>query len=108
MKKLFYPRLAWDGMRKNGRQYIPYILTCTGMVAMHYIVRFLQDSPAIDTMRGAAFMREMLLFGSQVIALFAAIFLFYTHSFLIRRRMKEFGLYNILGMGKGNIALILM
>ena len=108
MKKLFYPRLAWDGMRKNGRLYIPYILTCTGMVAMHYIVRFLQDSPAIDTMRGAAFMREMLLFGSQVIALFAAIFLFYTHSFLIRRRMKEFGLYNILGMGKGNIALILM
>ena len=108
MKKLFYPRLAWDGMRKIGRLYIPFILTCTGLVAMHYIVRFLQDSPAIDTMRGAAFMREMLLFGSQVIALFAAIFLFYTHSFLIRRRMKEFGLYNILGMGKGNIALILM
>ena len=108
MKKLFYPRLAWDGMRKNGRLYIPYILTCTGMVAMHYIVRFLAYSPAMGTMPGSGFMREMLLFGSQVIAIFAAIFLFYTHSFLIRRRMKEFGLYNILGMGKRNIARILL
>ena len=108
MKKLFYPRLAWDGMRKNGRLYIPYILTCTGMVAMHYIVRFLAYSPAMGTMPGSGFMREMLLFGSQVIAIFAAIFLFYTHSFLIRRRMKEVGLYNILGMGKRNIARILL
>ncbi|MGN0745286.1 MAG: FtsX-like permease family protein [Aristaeellaceae bacterium] len=108
MKKLFYPRLAWDGMRKNGRLYLPYILTCTGMVAMYYIVRFLQASPAIDTLRGAMFMREMLGFGSQVMAIFSAIFLFYTHSFLIRRRMKEFGLYNILGMGKRNIARILL
>ena len=108
MKKLFYPRLAWDGMRKNGRLYIPYILTCVGMVAMHYIVRFLAYSPAMGTMPGSGFMREMMLFGSQVMAIFAAIFLFYTHSFLIRRRMKEFGLYNILGMGKGNIARILL
>ncbi|MGN1021303.1 MAG: FtsX-like permease family protein [Aristaeellaceae bacterium] len=108
MKKLFYPRLAWDGMRKNGRLYLPYILTCIGMVAMHYIVRFLAYSPAMGTMRGGSFMREMMLFGSQVMAIFAAIFLFYTHSFLIRRRMKEFGLYNILGMGKRNIARILL
>ncbi|MGN0777814.1 MAG: FtsX-like permease family protein [Aristaeellaceae bacterium] len=108
MKKGFYLRLAWDGMRKNGRLYIPYILTCIGMVAMHYIVRFLAFSPATSTIRGTEFMREMMLFGSQVMAIFAAIFLFYTHSFLIRRRMKEFGLYNMLGMGKINIARILL
>ena len=46
--------------------------------------------------------------GCGVIGVFSLIFLFYTNSFLIRRRKKEFGLYNILGMGKGNLARILI
>ena len=107
MKAGFYPRLALDGIRKNKRLYLPYLLTCIGMVAMYYIVLFLKDSRAITGMPGGGTIQPMLDLGSWVIAVFSVIFLFYTHSFLIRRRKKEFGLYNVLGMSKRNIGRIL-
>ncbi len=108
MKLGFYPRLAADGIRKNRRMYLPYILTCVGMVMMFYIILYLAVSPSLDAVKGADTLREIFALGSWVIAVFSAIFLFYTNSFLMRRRKKEFGLYNILGMGKGNIARILL
>lgn len=108
MKKLLYPRLAWTGICKNRRLYVPYLLTCAGMVMMHYIITALSCSSVVYDLRGGDTITAMLVFGSWIIALFSLIFLFYTNSFLIRRRMKEFGLYNILGMGKGNIARILV
>ena len=107
MKAGFYPKLALDGIRKNKQMYIPYILTCIGMVMMYYIIAFLQYSKSISYLRGADEIRWMFDFGGWVIAIFSCIFLFYTNSFLIRRRKKEFGLYNILGMGKRNIGRIL-
>ena len=108
MKKLLYPRMAWTGIRKNKRLYAPYLLTCAGMVMMHYIITALNYSSAVHSLRGGSTIAFTLDLGSWIIALFSLIFLFYTNSFLIRRRMKEFGLYNILGMGKGNIARILV
>ena len=108
MKLFFYPRLALDGIRKNKRMYLPYILTCIGMVMMYYIIVFLCRGEAVKAVRGASVVREFLRLGSGVIAFFAGIFLFYTNSFLIRRRKKEFGLYNILGMGKRNIGILLL
>lgn len=107
MKAGFYPRLAFDGIRKNKRMYLPYILTCIGMVMMYYIIVFLQYNDAILAMRGGETIQGMMELGAWIIAIFACIFLFYTNSFLVRRRKKEFGLYNILGMGKGNIGFIL-
>lgn len=107
MKKAFYPKLALDGIRKNRRLYLPYILTCIGMVMMQYIIAFIQYSDTLLDFPGAATARSILGMGGWIIALFAGIFLFYTNSFLIRRRKKEFGLYNILGMGKRNIGFIL-
>ncbi len=107
MKLGFYPKLAASGIRKNKRMFTPFILTCTGMVMMFYIILYLAVSDFLDSLVGADTLRTVLSLGSWVIAIFAAIFLFYTNSFLIRRRKKEFGLYNILGMGKGNIARIL-
>jgi putative ABC transport system permease protein len=59
-------------------------------------------------MKGGRSMQSILSWGTGVIAVFAVIFLFYSNSFIIRRRKKEFGLYNILGMGKKNIAIILI
>ena len=103
----FYPKLAASGIRKNKRMYIPYIFTCIGMVMMFYIIMFLAVSDAISPLIGAETIRQIFALGSWVIAIFAGIFLFYTNSFLIRRRKKEFGLYNILGMGKRNIGRIL-
>ena len=107
MKIGFYPKLAFRDIRINRKVVAPYILTCTGMVTMFYLILFLAVSDVISSMRGAETMRQIFALGSWVIAVFACIFLFYTNSFLMRRRKKEFGLYNVLGMGKRNIACIL-
>lgn len=107
MKTGLYSRLALNGIRKNKRLYIPYIITCSGMVMMFYIISFLSESEVIGTTFGASVMQLCLRLGCIVIGVFSLIFLFYTNSFLIRRRKKEFGLYNILGMGKWNIARVL-
>ena len=108
MKIGFYPKLAAGSIQKNKRMFVPYILTCIGMVMMFYIIMFLAVSDTISSLSGANTIREIFALGSWVIAIFSGIFLFYTNSFLIRRRKKEFGLYNILGMGKRNIGLILL
>ena len=108
MKTGFYPKLAWDGIRKNKRFYLPYILTCAGMVMMFYIIHHLAAMPALDDMAGGSTTKLTLGFGVWVIAVFALIFLTYTNSFLMRRRQKEFGIYNILGMGKKNLGLVFL
>ena len=108
MKHGLYARLAWTGMVKNRRLYLPYLLSCTGMVLMFYILMGLSGSPVLERMAGGTSSGIILRLGTVVIAVFAVLFLFYTHSFLIRRREREFGLYNVLGMGKGNIARILL
>ena len=107
MKTLFYPKLATLGIRKNKRMFLPFILTCTGMVMMFYIIMFLAVGDALEFQMGRNTIQGMFALGSWVIAIFSVIFLFYTNSFLIRRRKKEFGLYNILGRGKRNIGFIL-
>ena len=108
MRGGFYIRLAKDGILKNRKFYFPYILTCICMIMMFYVVRFLSMSETFQTVRGGSMLQELLNMGAFVIAVFALIFLYYTNSFLIRRRQKEFGLYNILGMGKRNLVKILI
>lgn len=108
MKHGFYTRLAWTGIEKNRKTYLPYLFTCTGMVMMFYLIRFLSVNPSIGLMRGGDTLQGILGFGSYVMGIFSLIFLFYTNSFLIRRRKTEFGLYNILGMGKANLTRILL
>ena len=104
MKLGLYSRLAWTGIKKNRKLYIPYILSCVGMIAMFYIIHSLSISPLLKEMSGGGSLGSILFFGMFVIAAFALIFLIYTNSFLIRRRYKEFGLYNILGMDKNSIS----
>ncbi len=104
--KNIYPKLAWSGIKNNRRLYVPYILTCIGMIMMFYIMEFLTLNPAIKNMPGGQSLQYILQLGVLVIGTFAVIFLFYTNSFLLRRRKKEFGLYNVLGMGKRNLAAV--
>ncbi len=108
MKTGLYPHLALNGIKKNKRLYLPYILTCAGMVMMAYIVSYLAHGEALTLVIGGGIMKTCLLLGLAVIGVFSLLFLFYTNSFLIRRRKKEFGLYNILGMGKVNLARVLI
>ncbi len=105
MKKLFYPKLAVTGMVKNKKLYLPYMLTCIGMVMMYYIMGALGEVEFLG--RESASLSLIMTLGTWVVAIFSAIFLFYTNSFLMRRRKKEFGLYNVLGMGKNSISRIL-
>lgn len=108
MKFGLYPKLAFEGIRKNKRLYIPYILTCVGMIIMYYIILFIQNDEAVINLPfGGTGVVMVLQFGGWVVAFFSLLFLFYTNSFLMRRRKKEFGLYNILGMGKFNLARII-
>ena len=109
MKNGFFAKLAWMGIRKNKRLYVPYILTCIAMVAMLYIMLFLHFDGQLELLSvGGNSAVQMMGFASWVIAIFSAIFLFYTNSFLMRRRKREFGLYNVLGMCKKDIARILV
>ena len=108
MKGGFYIRLAKDGIMKNRKLYFPYILTCICMIMMFYIIYYIGFSADFTKVRGGDMLQSFLSMGVFVIAIFALIFLFYTNSFLIRRRQKEFGLYNILGMGKRNLVKILV
>ena len=108
MKGGFYIRLAKDGIMKNRKLYFPYILTCICMIMMFYIIYYLGFSADFTSVRGGDMLQSFLMLGVFVIAIFSLIFLYYTNSFLIRRRKKEFGLYNILGIGKRNLVKILV
>ena len=108
MRTGFYPKLAWEGVRKNKRLYFPYILSGSIMVMMYYILSFLIESPALAQMPGGSVLMTVLPLGCVVIAVFSLLFLFYTNSFLIKQRYREFGLYNILGMDKRNISKIMV
>lgn len=104
---LFYMKLALQNIKKNAQTYVPYILTCIGSVMMFDIILTLADNKEIAAMHGGSDMRTILGLGCYIIALFTAVFLFYTNSFLMKRRKKEIGLFNILGMGKKHIGFIL-
>ena len=103
-----YSRLAATGIKKNGRAYIPYILTAALMISIFYITAFLGSNGMLRGMVGGRYMGIILRFGEIVMGIFSAIFLIYTNSSLIKRRKKEFGLYNILGLGKRQIARVLV
>lgn len=102
MRKFFYARLALTNLKNNVMTYLPYILTCTGTIIMFYNICALTFHPSIQ-----GSVADMMALGVRVIAIFAVVFLFYTNSFLIKRRKKEFGLFNILGMEKRHIGKIM-
>lgn len=103
----FYPKMAAQGIRLNRRYYLPYVLTCIGSAALFYILFFLSCNPGVQELRGSAYVVLLLNLGTVVVGLFSLIMLFYTNSFLIRRRKQELGLYMVLGMEKRHIAGIL-
>ena len=102
-----YLKLSLDGIRKNYRLYIPYILTGTLVIMMFYVLLYLSSSKSLWSMPAATFLAAVLPLGIVVIAVFSVLFLFYTNSFLIKTRAREFGLYNILGMNRHNLSILL-
>lgn len=107
MNKGMYTKLAITNIKNNRQFYFPYLLTGIITVAMFYIMCAFESNPGIQSMPGAKDLGLILRLGIGVIGIFAVIFLFYTNSFIIKRRKKELGIYNILGMEKRHIAKIL-
>lgn len=103
-KRGLYRKLARTNIRKNTRTYLPYITACIMTVAMFYNMYFLAGNSA--TKSGS--LKSMLEMGKWLVGIFSFFFLFYTNSFLVRRRKKEFGLYNILGLEKRHIAKVML
>lgn len=106
-KSGFYPKLAWGNIVRNRQFYVPYLLTLGGTAAAFYIIGALAGARDLPVMNRYIYLSMFMLIGLFVIAIFAVIFLSYTNSFLMKRRRKELGLYNVLGMGKRNIARML-
>ena len=106
-KSGFYPKLAWGNIVRNRQFYVPYLLTLMGTAAAFYIIGALAGARDLPVMNRYIYLSMFMTFGLFVIAIFAVIFLGYTNSFLMKRRRKELGLYNVLGMGKRNIARML-
>lgn len=107
MSNLFYSKLALNNIKKNSKTYFPYILTCIGTISMYYIMYALSLNKGLDKVPGSDALKTILFLGTCVIGFFSIIFLFYTNSFLTKRRKKEFGLFNILGMEKKHISKML-
>ena len=107
MNKFFYIRLAAQNIRKNAGTYIPYICTCVMTTMMFYVIKSLSVNPGLGAVYGGAAIVAILSLGVYVIGLFSLIFLFYTNSFLMKRRKKEFGLFNMLGLEKKHLIRLL-
>lgn len=107
MNKL-YVKLAAINIKNNRQFYLPYLLTGMMSVAMFYLMMAMHDNPGLSSLGGGADdIRLILAFGVIIVGVFVSIFLFYTNSFLMKRRKKELGVYNILGMEKKHIAKVL-
>ena len=103
----FYWKLAFTNLGRNRRVYLPYLLSSVGIIMMFYSINALGQGIDQGALYGGTTVASMMGLGVFVIGLFAVLFLFYTNSFIIKRRKKELGLYNILGMEKRHIAHIL-
>ncbi len=103
MNSRIYSRLAVSNIKNNRKTYVPFIFTSILTVMMYYIIDALAGNGSIEITNVITVLRM----GCGVMVVFSVIFLFYTNSFLIKRRKKEIAVYNILGMGKGHIGRML-
>lgn len=109
MRKIpFYSKLALSNLLRNRSTYLPYLLACTVSIATFYTLLAINFNPALAEMRGASVVASFTAVGTVILGIFCIVLLFYTNSFLIKRRKKEIGLYSILGMEKKNIGILML
>lgn len=102
-----YVRLAKTNIQNNRQLYLPYIISGIVTVMMFYLMMFINNNPGLKSIPGSVNLKTIMALGVGIITIFAYIFIFYTNSFIIKRRKKEIGVYNILGMEKRHIARVL-
>ena len=96
--RLSFPWLATRSIRLNARFYLPYLLTCAVIVALHYDIQFLNMNTGLDQLPGASSVHGLLSVVAVAVDFFSIFLFYYTNSFLMKRRERELGLYSILGM----------
>lgn len=106
-RRVFYPRLAMSNLLRNRRTYLPYLLACVVSIFTFYTMLSIKNNGALNGIRGESVVESFTTIGLVILAIFCSVLLFYTNSFLVKRRKKELGLYSILGMEKRNIAILM-
>lgn len=105
---MFYSKLAWQNIKKNKQFYLPYILANIFIIAMFFVMINFISNDSLKRSGGGSDTIQVMGLGSVIVGIFSVIFLFYSNSFLIKHRKKEFGLYNILGMEKRHLAKVIL
>lgn len=103
-------KLAWGNVRRAGRDYLAYLLTLTLGVTVFYAFNTISmqvDIAGIDEKGLAQVMGSMLGDLTYFLAGVMAFLMVYANNFIMKRRKKEFGLYQVLGMGRGRVATIM-
>ena len=108
MSRSFYPRLAFMNLKKNHKIYVPYLLTCIFTVMLFYALGAIAKNNGLAQIRGGTALPVVMGWVTAVAGGFALIFLFYTNSFLIKQRKQELGLYQVLGMDKKNLSVMML
>lgn len=106
-KAKLIPKLAIEGIRKNGSSYFPYILMTTFVVFVFFIFNAISENPMMEKMPHAVHLMMMMLLGSVLLAIILMPILFSTNQFLIKQRKNELGLYNVLGLDQKYIGLMM-
>lgn len=107
MNKRLYSKLAFTNIGKNKTTFFPYMLSCTTIITLYYMLTSITAQTEGTNFYGASTMTSILQFGVGVAAVFSAVVIFYTNSFLMKRRKKELGLYGVLGMEKRHVRRVL-
>ena len=108
MNKLFYPKLAFLNLKKNHKTYVPYLFTCILTIMLFYALSAIGMNSGLEQIRGGTVIGTVMEWVTALTGGFSLIFLFYTNSFLIKQRRKELGLYQVMGMDKKNLSLMML
>lgn len=107
MNSMFYVKLAAQNLKKNKETYVPYIVSCIGTIFIYFMLLAFTYNPGLSGMPDSVSLKQLFGIGRGVVTVFAVIFIFYTNSFLMKRRKKEIGLYALLGLEKRHVARIM-
>lgn len=103
----FYLRLALTNLRNNRSSYIPYMLSSTAIIGLYFVLHAISELCKGGDFKGAAIVGELLRMSAWIAGFLSVLMIFYTNSFLMKRRSRELGLYSILGMEKRHVAHVL-
>jgi putative ABC transport system permease protein len=107
-RKGLLPRLAINGILKNGSTYLPYMGISIFAIFTFFVFDLIINNDIMTKIPKAAYAYMLMSIGFVLLGIIIVPFLYYTNSFLIKRRKKELGLYSILGMEKKHIGIMML